>query len=110
VCAVYIAVQLTHNFKPTYKFLFCIKNYAEVITISRHFCLFYNSEYIVNEEQNAGKIIKRVDNSSANMYMYKRTFIRDSDQKCPFDALTLLYQATVMLNVSHNRMQFITSD
>ena len=65
---------------------------------------------MTEEEQDAGKMIKRVDISSAKLYMYKRSFIYDSDQKCPFDALTLLYQATVMLNVSHNRMQLITSD
>jgi len=89
VCFVYIAVQLTHNFKPTYIFLFCIKKYAEVITISRHFCLFYNSEYVVTEEeQDYGKMIKRVDISSAKMYMYKRSFIHDSDQMCSVDAHT----------------------
>ena len=48
---VYIAVQLTHNFKPTCTFLFCIKEYAEIITIYRDFYLFYNSEYVVTEDE-----------------------------------------------------------
>jgi hypothetical protein len=53
---------------------------------------------------------KRVDISSAKMYMYKCSFIHDSDQKWLFDALTVLYQEAVMLNINHNRMQLITSD
>jgi len=42
--------------------------------------------------------------------MYKRSFIHEPDQKCPFDTLTVLYQAAVTLNVSHNIMQLVTSD
>jgi hypothetical protein len=107
---VYIAVW-THNFKPTCIFLFCIKEYSEIKTVHREFCLLYNSEYVVTvDEQMLVKWIKELtflqQKCTCANVLLSVILIRNT----PLMPSQYSYHAVAVLNINRNRMQLITSD